>query len=56
VKRGQIMINDTEKQIEWLRDKLYEAYQNNADSEEVLNISQSLDKALNHLDRLLNKS
>ncbi|WP_417168695.1 Spo0E family sporulation regulatory protein-aspartic acid phosphatase [Terrihalobacillus insolitus] len=45
-----------ENKIEALRLKLYEAYQKDPDSKEVLIISQSLDRALNQLDNLLGKS
>ncbi|MGI8314587.1 Spo0E family sporulation regulatory protein-aspartic acid phosphatase [Halobacillus mangrovi] len=38
-----------EKNIECTRGKMYEAYKNNSDYEEVLRLSQKLDQLLNQL-------
>ncbi|WP_406945739.1 Spo0E family sporulation regulatory protein-aspartic acid phosphatase [Halobacillus sp. SY10] len=45
-------ISQLEKKIESVRQEMYEAYINEADYEEVLNISQRLDKLLNQLSAL----
>lgn len=40
-------INELEKRIEETRERLYQAYQDNSDADQVLAISQELDMLLN---------
>ncbi|MDL4839065.1 aspartyl-phosphate phosphatase Spo0E family protein [Aquibacillus rhizosphaerae] len=47
---------DCEKKIEALRKQLFESYKENQLSEEVVHISQELDRALNELHYLTLKS
>ncbi|MGR9049746.1 Spo0E family sporulation regulatory protein-aspartic acid phosphatase [Halobacillus faecis] len=46
-------ISRLEEIIESVRQEMYDAYTNGADDQEVLNISQKLDKLLNQLHSLL---
>ncbi|GAB3053683.1 Spo0E family sporulation regulatory protein-aspartic acid phosphatase [Virgibacillus ainsalahensis] len=44
-----------ETKIEQLRSKMYKAFETNANNEEVIHISQELDRLLNKLDKLQDK-
>ncbi|UOQ43334.1 aspartyl-phosphate phosphatase Spo0E family protein [Halobacillus salinarum] len=42
------------RQIEDLREKMYEVYETSADYEDLLKISQELDRLLNELEKMKN--
>ncbi|WP_153463277.1 aspartyl-phosphate phosphatase Spo0E family protein [Sediminibacillus terrae] len=46
-----VYLQELEEKIEALRVKMYEAYNNNPSGQEVLQISQTLDKAINQLEQ-----
>lgn len=49
-------INKLNKQIEAKRKEMYAAYEKDPNDPNLLRISQSLDKLLNQLDRISNKT
>ncbi|WP_081704649.1 aspartyl-phosphate phosphatase Spo0E family protein [Sediminibacillus sp. JSM 1682029] len=46
-----VYLQELEEKIEALRVKMYEAYNKNPSGQEVLQISQTLDKAINQLEQ-----
>jgi len=49
-------INELKNKIEKLRQEMYQVYESNPESNEILQISQSLDTLINKYQRLINNS